>query len=467
MAELEEAIATIGAKAQALGLDFFDMRFEMCPAEVLYTFGAYGMPTRFSHWSFGKAYQRMKTQYDYNLSRIYELVINSDPCYAFLLESNSLIQNKLVVAHVFAHSDFFKNNAWFRNTSRGMVESMASSAERIRRYEFAHGRQKVETFLDAAIALQEQVSPFTRSRPPKDTHSEHLGGNRPEKARQPETPYDDLWALGQPKEEETPVVKKFPEEPQEDLLLFAMEHAKHLEDWQRDIISIVREEMIYFLPQISTKIMNEGWASLWHARLMRELDLSNDEAIEFAAMHASVLQPSPMRINPYYVGMKIFEDIQKRWDDPSPEEREKYGRPGGEGLQKIFEVRETENDVSFLRNYLTRELVEELDLYLYRKVDDEWKIVEKNWEKVRDAIVASMTNYGFPRIVVEDADYNRAGELYLKHRYEDQELDVYYLEKTLPYVYALWGRPVFLETTIDHRQILFFYDGERNGRKAI
>jgi len=118
------------------------------------------MPTRFSHWTFGKAYQKMKTQYDYNLSRIYEMVINSDPCYAFLLDGNSLIQNKLVVAHVLAHCDFFKNNAYFRHTSRNMVETMASAANRFREYEFKYGKQKVESFLDSVIAIQEQVDPY-------------------------------------------------------------------------------------------------------------------------------------------------------------------------------------------------------------------------------------------------------------------------------------------------------------------
>lgn len=105
---LERAVEEILAVARGLGLDFFDMRFELCPAEVIYTFGAYGMPTRFSHWSFGKAYFKIKTEYDYNLSRIYEMVINTDPCYAFLLAGNSLLQNKLVVAHVLGHSDFFQ-----------------------------------------------------------------------------------------------------------------------------------------------------------------------------------------------------------------------------------------------------------------------------------------------------------------------------------------------------------------------
>jgi stage V sporulation protein R len=142
--ELEKAIDEISKRAKKFGLDFFSMRFELCPADVLYTIGAYGMPTRFTHWSFGKQYFRLKTMYDFNLSRIYELVINSNPCYAFLLEGNSLLQNKLVIAHVYAHCDFFKNNIWFKRTNRDMIETMSVNAARIREYEFLYGQEEVE-----------------------------------------------------------------------------------------------------------------------------------------------------------------------------------------------------------------------------------------------------------------------------------------------------------------------------------
>jgi stage V sporulation protein R len=458
---LARAIEVIHDQARQFGLDFFPMRFELCPADVIYAFGAYGMPTRFTHWTFGKHFYKMKLQYDFNLSRIYELVINSDPCYAFLLEGNDLIQNKLVIAHVFAHSDFFKNNIHFAPTSRHMVETMAAHAAKIREYEFKYGRREVEIFLDAALSIQEHIEPLAIFPVAEEEGEKDTGHHHP-----PETPYDDLWALdGKPKEQPRERTRKIPPRPTKDMLAFIMKHSPELEDWQRDILAIVREEMRYFWPQMETKIINEGWATYWHARIMRELDLTEEETIEFAHLHASVTQPGKMQINPYYVGSKIFEDIEKRWDKPSQEERERYGRQGGEGRAKIFEVRSCENDISFLRNYLTRELVEELDLFLYQKVGSEWVVVEKDWEKVRDGLVSRLTNCGFPYIVVEDGDYQRRGELYLKHCYEDLELDVPYLEKTLPYVYLLWGRPVHLETVIDGKKAVFSYDGKKNSRR--
>ena len=159
MKALHRAIDEITEIATGFGLDFYPMRYEICPADIIYTFGAYGMPTRFTHWSFGKQFHKMKLQYDLGLSQIYELVINSNPCYAFLLDTNSLIQNKLIIAHVLAHCDFFKNNVRFSNTRKDMVESMTATAERIADYEMIHGKEEVERFLDAVLAIQEHIDP--------------------------------------------------------------------------------------------------------------------------------------------------------------------------------------------------------------------------------------------------------------------------------------------------------------------
>lgn len=381
---LQESITELTVKASQMGLDFFSMRYELCPAEVLYSVGSYGMPTRFSHWSFGKAYQRMKMEYDFNLSKIYELVINSDPCYAYLLENNSLLQNKLIVAHVLGHSDFFKNNAYFSSTNRQMVETMSLYASQMKEMEYEHGVKKVEEFVDAILSIQEHIDPRTN-------------------------------------------VKT--DEEEKDILKFIAENNRYLEPWQQQIIYMLRDEMLYFWPQIETKIMNEGWATFWHLRLMRELDLTEQETIEFARLHSSVIQPSRTGINPYSLGLYLFEALEK-----------KYGRAF------IFDVREMENDISFLRNYLTRDLIQDMDLYLYGKKGDAYFITTHEWERIKEKMITNKTNGGFPYIVAADGDYNKNGELYLLHKYEQGELDKKYVEKTLPYVYSLWGRPVHLET---------------------
>lgn len=464
---LEYAISEITEIAKGFGLDFYTMRYEICPPEIIYTFGAYGMPTRFSHWSFGKQFHKMKLQYDFGLSKIYELVINSNPCYAFLLDSNSLVQNKLIVAHVLAHCDFFKNNIRFQNTKRDMVESMAATAERIREYEILHGKREVETFLDAVLAIEEHIDP-SLMRPKLAWSIEDE--DESEDIKPAPTKYDDLWALdGTKKPTEKQAAnkrKKIPPRPEKDVMLFIEHYSRELTDWQRDIMTMIREEMLYFWPQLETKIMNEGWASYWHQRIIRELDLSSDEAIEFAKLNAGVVQPSRTSINPYYLGLKVLEDIEERYNNPT-EEMIKLGVKSNSGREKIFEVREIESDISFLRNYLTKDIVMREDMYLFQKQGKEYKIVDKTWEQVRDQLVSMRVNGGFPYITVNDGDYMRNGELYLKHWYEDIELDLKYLEKVLPYIHQLWGRPVHLETVMENKSLLFSYDGKALHRKYL
>lgn len=471
--KLEDAMERIWELARGMGLDPFPVHFEMVPASIMYEFGAYGLPGRFHHWSHGKAYYRMKMQYDYGLSKIYEMVINTNPSYAFLMENNQLVQQKLVVAHVLGHCDFFKHNVYFRHTNRSMVETASLNADRIRQYEFQHGTHAVEEFLDAVLSIQEHIDPHLTFRRGDSQATREQDG--PARAG---SPYDDLWSLGsearqererqaQDAERRRRAPARIPPEPEKDLLSFLMQYAPDLEDWQRDTISIVRSEMLYFVPQMQTKVMNEGWASMWHARIMRELDLTDEEFTEYANLNAGVVSPHRRSLNPYHLGLKMLEDIERRWDNPTEEERVKLGRQPGQGRAKLFEVRELENDVSLIRNYLTRELVDDLDLYLYERQGNEWVIVEKDWQKVRDGIVAEMTNFGNPVILVEDGDYRRNRELYLKHNYEGRALDFPYAEKTLQYLYQLWRRPVHLETVIDEESTLLSYDGHKISRATL
>ncbi|MFD1039841.1 SpoVR family protein [Virgibacillus byunsanensis] len=463
---LDRAINEITEIASGFGLDYYPMRYEICPADIIYTFGAYGMPTRFSHWSFGKQFHKMKLHYDLGLSQIYELVINSNPCYAFLLDTNSLIQNKLIIAHVLAHCDFFKNNARFSNTRRDMVESMTATAERIANYEMIHGKDEVERFLDAVLSIQEHIDPsLVRPKLP-DYETESDNDEQTERV----TPYDDLWKLDQKetkkKKETGKRKKKFPPNPEKDILLFIEEYSRELEDWQCDILTMMREEMQYFWPQLETKIMNEGWASYWHQRILRELDLTSSEAIEFASLNASVVQPSKQQINPYYLGLKIFEDIEERYNNPTDDMKE-LGVEPNTGREKMFEVREVESDISFIRNYLTKELVFQEDMYLFEKKGRDYLITDKDYENVRDQLISMRVNGGFPYITVENGDYLRNGELYLVHGYEGIELDLKYLENVLPYIYQLWGRTVHMETYVEDKQVVYAYNGKKVHRRHL
>ncbi len=459
--ELEKALEQIWELAtNKFGLDPYPTRFEIVPATVMYEVGSYALPGRYSHWSFGKAYHKMKTMYDLGLSRIYEVVINSNPSYAFLLDTNSLLQNKLVIAHVLGHVDFFKHNAWFGPTNRRMLDDAAMHASRIAGYEFKHGRKVVEEFLDAVLSIEEHIDAnFFIKKQRGEKKPEEAESRRPVPGK-----YDDLLSLGEQKVlDDAEAVRQVEEQhqPEKDLVWYIMQNSPSLQPWQRDVMSMIHDEMLYFVPQMQTKILNEGYASYWHSRLMRELDLPTNEHLEFAELHAGVVSPHKGQLNPYYLGYKILEDIERRWDNPTKEEREKFGRVPGRGRAKLFEVREVDNDVSFLRNYLTEDLCEELDLFVFELVDEEeWTVTEKRWERVRDQLVANLTNFGFPYIEVTDGDYDHNRELYLTHRYEGSELDLKYARKVLEYVYRLWGRPVHLETKVDDDALVLHYDGK-------
>ena len=185
---LRDGIDAAWDEARKFGLDPFPTHFELVPAAIMYEFASYSLPGRFSHWTHGKAYYRQKMQYDLGLSKIYEMVVNTNPSYAFLMEMNNLLQNTFVAAHVFGHTDFFKNNAYFQHTSRRMIDKVSIHAERIAKYEYDHGKDEVERYLDAVLSIQEHVD-----------YNLLLRGDDSDKAKDKSTQraseFDDLWSL--------------------------------------------------------------------------------------------------------------------------------------------------------------------------------------------------------------------------------------------------------------------------------
>lgn len=473
--ELERSIDEIWQIALDMGYDPYPIHFEVVPVHVIYELGSYSLPARFSHWTFGRDYHRQKTSYEYGMSKIYEIVFNTDPCQAFLMDSNSMLSHKLTVAHVIGHCHFFKHNDAFAHTDRRMVEKVRLHRDRIAAYEQEFGWREVENFLDAVMCIEEHFDPTSntiKSGPIRGRDGKQSTGART-------SDYDDLWTLVEGNAPPKPKPRKFPDEPEKDLLLFLARYGRELEDWQRDILSMVREEMLYFLPQMRTKIMNEGFASLAHERILERYLMKSEDIWEFRKLHSGVLSPSPSpgSINPYYVGFQILKDIERRWngepDDDGEPERDWLGRekkrPMGEGWNKIFEVCAEDSDPSFLRKYLTPELVKRLDLYTYKREESDgeerWVVQTTNWEKVRDSMVDGMTNFGVPIIRVEDGDYARRGELYLIHAHDGKDLDVEYTERVLRAVYRMWGRPVHLETVSDGQKTRLSFDGEKNSQE--
>ncbi|NIV47644.1 MAG: SpoVR family protein, partial [Gammaproteobacteria bacterium] len=283
-----------------------------------------GFPTRYPHYRFGMEYQQLSKSYEYGLHKIYEMVINNDPTYAYLLEGNTMLDQKLVMAHVYGHADFFKNNIYFAHTNRKMVDEMANHATRIRRYQERYGVERVERFIDACLSVEDLIDPgAVFAKPETQSPVADLGQEPSDRgvARMPAKEYLDRYVnppefLEEQKrrlEEQDNEVKRIPAKPERDVLGFIMEHAP-LENWERDVLSMIREEAYYFLPQRQTKVMNEGWASYWHSKIMTERVLTDSEVIDYADHHSGTVATQPGRLNPYKLGLELFRDIEQRWD---------------------------------------------------------------------------------------------------------------------------------------------------------
>jgi stage V sporulation protein R len=434
--------------ARQLGLDFFEVIFEVVPQDIMSEVAAYGLPTRARHWSYGKVYNRQRVHGQMGLSKIYEIVLNNDPGYAFLLDTNAEVANLLVVAHVYAHVDFFKHNSYFADTNRNMVNTAVEHALRIDEYIDRYGLDRVERVMDIAFAIDRHI----------DFHKGLVRKPYPTRAVVERTvktsDYADLFG------EEAFALKKvvvgdtMPPHPERDLLWFLAQYAP-IEPWERDVLEIIRAESHYFYPQFETKILNEGWATYWHAEILNQYaELSPSETIDFGVLHSGVVNPGHrMSINPYYLGYRLLVDVERRWD-----KLHAAGKSSLTGREKLFEIRRQENDISFLSNYLTQELVEELELFAYgyacehgpqerkkcRKCG-EIEIKSRDVGEVIKSLTAPRYNFGAPRIVISKVLED--GTLLLEHEQGNLgTLDVKYAEKTLEYIHELWKKPIRLRT---------------------
>ncbi len=468
--DLQEWNQRIVELVQRFGLDPYTQEFEICDYEEMLSYMVYsGMPSHYPHWSYGKAYEKLKTLYDYGLSGLpYEMVINSDPCIAYLMRDNTLALQILTIAHVYGHNDFFKNNFTFRTIrAEFTIETFKAHANRVRHYveDPSIGLEKVERILDAAHALSLQCRRNLSIR--KQTETEQ----RIAKLENSKPSTDPFQSIHRRKDWVSPDLDKVPVYPEEDILLFIRDHNPQLADWERDLLTMVHEQAQYFIPQIETKIMNEGWASFWHKRILEALDLPQGLRLEFFVRHTQVLSPTPGAINPYYVGMKVWEDIEKRWTHPSPEEVKEFGPKKETASEKLIEVREVERDSSFLRRYLTEELIRELNLFEYQSRGNE-KVVsrvadQENWQAIKDTLLQNVGTGTIPVIKVEDADYNNNRSLFLKHYHDGRDLQIEYAEKTLQYLRQLWGRDVVLETVVNDKKSLLCYSEDKLAIKPV
>lgn len=422
----------IEEKVKEVGLNVYPQEFEIIGFNEMLGYEAYvGMPSRYPHWSYGKSYEKNKTLYSLNLTGLpYEMVINSDPCLAYLMRENTLLLQILTMAHVFGHNDFFKNNRLFKEgtNAKYALEMFKVDADIIRGYINTPGigYEKVERILDAAHAVRYNIGRVIGRKEKKDEEI------KKDLIAEYEQKVENKGILDCDCVIEEPNLDKVPLEPYDDVVGFIVEHG-FLEEWEKEIIKIVKRETEYFLPQIETKIMNEGWASYWHYNILKELNLPEGLHFEFLKRHNDVVAPIMGGLNPYYLGFKIFEDLDKRF-----------------GREKIFEVRELERDSSFIRRYLTRELCEDLNLFQYAKKNFDYVVEEvsdeEGWRSIRDILASTCGIGSIPYIRVIDLN-KKNNTLTLEHVFDGRELELVYAKETLKYLQSLWGYSVNLVTS--------------------
>jgi stage V sporulation protein R len=482
--ELDAAWEEIEGHAREYGLDFYPIIYEVLDYRTLYETAALGgFPTRYPHWRFGMEYDQLMKGHVWLGSTIYEMVINTNPSYAYLLEGNEMVTQKMVMAHVSGHVDFFKNNMWFAHTNRKMLDEMANHAARIQRLVERHGYELVEDFVDVCLSLDNLIdyhAPYIRradaqtSQPiVEDAPQELTEGLVVERSYMQHyiNPPEFIETQRKHVEEERQRARRFPEHPQKDILLFLLNYAP-LERWQHSVLEIIRDEAYYFAPQGMTKIINEGWASFWHSEIMTKKAMRDNEMIDFADHHSGVVATQPGRLNPYKLGLELLRDIEDRWnkgkfgkdyeDCENIAEKRTWDKQLGLGRQKLFEVRRLYNDVTFIDEFLTPEFCidQQMFSFRYNRDTDLYEIASREFKEIKEKLLFRLTNFGQPFIYVEDGNYNNRGELYLRHRHEGVDLKMDYARDTMRNIHKIWTRPVCLETMVDDKKRLIMFDGK-------
>jgi len=414
--------------AEGYGLDWFPIDYEICDYyEMIGHMSYHGMPSHFNHWSYGKSFERTHFMYNAGASGLpYELIINSNPSIAYLMRQNELFLQVLIMAHCVGHSDFFKNNRCFKDTDpNNVVSRMRNSKKRIQGYteDLSIGLEEVEKFIDALNSISFQIDRYGIPRKTKEEI----------KAEEIER-YNKLKSKGiylNQKDLDDKLLK-----PDYDLFAFFQEYyPEKFKDWQLDILDIMHRESQYFIPQIKTKILNEGWASFWHYKILHDLNLDDSFHIPFLKLHNAVVRPHSGGLNPYHIGFYIFNKIEKEY-----------------GLERCFEVRETHDDVSACRIFLEEEDIRELNIFSYaRKKDGEIIISEvadeEEWKIVKKEMLKNIGVGSIPQIYVDRVEKN--GTLVLKHEYDGRDLDLDHAEKVVEHITEIWNDKVKLYTILE------------------
>jgi stage V sporulation protein R len=446
-----------------LGLDVPDVVYHLVRPEEVYFAAANGLPARYSSARWGAQFDADYGRYQRGEGRVYELIFNTQPVHAYLMEGNSLVAQTLVIAHCLGHGYVFETNGWLGAVDRAIMPRVLSAAERIADYMAAYGRDRVEDFLDACHAIavhQPQAHLIRKAATPEPEH-------RPGRydALFPDEVAADRDRIAA---ERDALRRRFPREPQEDLLGFIEHHARALEDWQRDVISIVHSEQSYFLPQMRTRILNEGAAVLTHQEICQRLFLPADQYWEYEQLNAAVIHPHPGRVNPYNLGINILREIMRIATEPDDQERDRWSWAGHiDPYEQVRRVLRDYDDEALLREFLTPKICMLCRLYAFDRDQHDprrIRISSREADAIRDILIPQHSSFGIPHIEIVAADYRGRGELLLEHRHDSIGLDPEYARGTLTQVATLWGKPCTVKTIKANTDTAIWFTGHPDGR---
>ncbi|WP_372658999.1 SpoVR family protein [Hydrogenophaga sp.] len=467
---IERYHAVIAQTAQRFGLDIYPNQLEIITAEqMMDAYASVGMPVNYRHWSFGKEFLATEKNYKRgHMGLAYEIVINSSPCISYLMEENTMAMQALVIAHAaYGHNSFFKGNYLFRmwTDAASIIDYLVYARNFISECEERYGIETVELFLDSCHALQNHGVDRYR-RPSKRSLADELARLR-EREAHAQRQVNDLWrTLPKVKEsvESAAEDKRFPADPEENLLYFIEKNAPLLAPWQREVVRIVRKIAQYFYPQRQTQVMNEGWATFWHHKLLNEMYdngfLADGAMIEWLKSHTNVVyQPKVgdrnySGINPYALGFAMYTDIQRICEHPTEEDRRWFpDLAGTPWLPALDHAMRNFKDESFIGQYLSPKLMR--DFRLFAITDDEQEpdyVVsaihdDEGYRRLRETL-SHQYDLGSrePNIQVWNVHMRGDRSLTLRHtQHNDRPLEDS-VEEVLKHVTRLWGFNVTLES---------------------
>lgn len=471
--EMRDKIPHILEACRGFGLDFYPTVVEYLTQDEISEIAAYGgFPNRYPHWTWGMQYEELSRGYEYGQHVIYEMVVNTNPCYIYNLDSNTFVDHVTVVAHATGHNDFFKNNIFFSPTSGNMMNELANHGSRIRRYSSIFGRDTVGRFIDKLLSIDDLIDPGAAWKKPKYREPVTIASKRefhfPRRLEVPDGhDYMEQWInpdqwIAQEnsriKEEELERQLGLCAEPSKDIFGFLKNHAP-LEPWQQDITAMFYEESMYFSPQRFTKTINEGWASYVDFNIMARMGWAECSGIfEYAKHKAGVLGGKYAQAhNPYNLGFKLFLDIEDRWNKgkfgdeyencQDMKVKEAWDKKLGLGHEKVFEVRRNYNDLLLISEYFTQEFCDKWEFYEWKRFPNgEYKIVSRDHRRIKELLLMRYKNGGLPDIRRVDHNFLGKGHFLMQHYWDGRLLDPKDTKETLCAIYSLWKRPVALVT---------------------